>query len=365
MQSRCPVLVFAQSGRFIAESATRAGYPVRVADCFGDSDTLSVAEAWLQIPSFSTLSDNDFLQSVEQLSLGEDCLLICGTGIERFYPALKRLPPHIRLVGNTPETLARVRQPTQFFALLERLNLPYPATGFVGPIPAQSLVKPSDAAGGRGIKRAGSGTLQTGEFYQQFVDGVSRSACFIADGRQAKILGWNRQHHRQNSFELEMIQQPDQPSSQLQDDLETAVSALVAQTGLKGFNSLDFIVDRADRLFILEINPRISASVELLQQQNWFEWHLAACNGEWPQIGSETAEPRFRQLQYLFAEQDLQIMAEPVWPEACHDLPVGGSLISESMPICTLIVEAESHSACHKQLKQLQQDVYKNCVPRA
>lgn len=365
MQSRSPLLIFAQSGRFIAESATRAGYPVRVADCFGDLDSCAVAESWRQLPPLSQLTGHQLIQSLDELSNGQACELICGTGIEHFYPALKDLPPHITLIGNDLQTISLLREPKQFFPLLNRLELPCPQTHLSAPRPENTLIKNFYSAGGSGIKRDADTPLAEGQFYQRFIDGESRSVCFIADGTQARIMGWNRQFNRTGSFTLECILQPDRPSPANQQNLQAALSAIVKATGLKGLNSLDFMIDKADQLFILEINPRITSSVELLTQPEWFQWHLDACTGHLLSTLPATDNGRVRLLSYLFADTSLCIINSPVWPPQCHDLPRPGTVIETGMPVCTLIVEADSPQACRSTLEKIKIKALKNCIEHA
>lgn len=364
MPAQLPLLIVAQSGRFIAQSATRAGYPVRVADCFGDRDTLAVAERWHPLPPLAELGPQAFLHILEQLSDGQPCLLICGTGVESFYPALEQLPPHISLIGNSPETIARLREPSSFFTLLDELALPYPATFFSGLQPAGSLVKDLQSAGGSHIHQAGEQSLAKNPFYQQFIDGVSRSVCFIANGKQARILGWNRQLNRDGEFYLQQIWQPDLPDATVRQQLQTALAALVRATGLKGFNSLDFIVDKAGRLYLLEINPRITASLELLSQVDWFQWHLHACTDDLPAT-IPVSNSTVRLLYYLFADSDLTISEQAVWPAECHDLPGPGTVIRTGMPVCTIIIAAATSEQCQSLLQQSKKAVLKNCLPRA
>lgn len=364
MRARLPLLIVAQSGRFIAQSATRAGYPVRVADCFGDMDMLNVAERWHPLPALHELSPQIFLNMLEQLSDGQPCLLVCGTGVESFYPVLAQLPPHITLLGNSPETIARLRQPTSFFALLDKLGLPYPPTFREPPALLNCLVKDLQSAGGSHIHQPDGQSLSKTQFYQQLIDGQSRSLCFIADGKEARILGWNRELNRAGEFYLQQIRQPDLPDVSHQQPLQTAVLKLVAATGLKGFNSLDFIVDKSGHLYLLELNPRITASVELLAQTDWFQWHISACNGHLA-VPKPGIDGPIRLLYYQFADSDLTISSHAVWPDECHDLPGPGSHIRADMPVCTFIVEAESVQQCEARLQQVKNAALKNCLPRA
>ncbi len=363
MQSPSLVLVFAQSGRFIAESATRAGYTVRLADCFGDADTLRLAEHWHALPPLSELSSEHLLSVIVELSEQQPCWLVCGTGIEQFYPLLAELPPHIQFAGNPLESFFQLRQPQLFFSLLETLALPFPEVAYTRPA-FDYLIKDMASSGGYSIQCASSKTLSKSEYYQRYVEGNSYSVCFLADGIQAQILAWSSQHHDSDSFTLTQLQQPGYPPPACQSVITEAVSKLVTACALRGFNSLDYLLDEQGKVFILEINPRISASAELLSPAKVFGWHLAACSGRLP-VCEPVPQSPVRMLHYLIAESQVRIGQTPSWPDGCHDLPHAGDTIVAGQPICTLIVQADSEAECQQQLDKNIVAALQNCHPHA
>ena len=357
------LLIVAQSGRFIAQSATYAGYTVRVADCFGDTDTLEAADQWLPLPAISQLTRQQFHAVLEKLSAGQACQLLCGTGVEAFYPFLASLPAHIKLIGNSVDTMALLREPNAFFALLDQLTLPYPKSYLHPPAPANSLLKDLHTAGGQ-INKANEHTLSAGQFYQHIIEGESFSVTFIADGQQAAVLAWNRQINCKGQYHLAKIRQPEPPAPAIRRAVTAALNSLVQASKLKGFNSLDFIVDQQGHWYVLEINPRISASLELLNQPQCMQWHIDACNGRLPALpATETGKVRI--LEYLFAEENQQIRQHPSWPQQCHDLPAAGSVIETGLPICTLIVEASTLQAAEQRLQQIRKTALENCLSHA
>jgi hypothetical protein len=99
-----PLLIVAQSGQFLAQSATQAGYSAWVADCFGDTDTLAVSERWQKLDDLHSLSLASFLSTLEALTQGEPCYLIYGSGIEHCYEFINHLPKHIEILGNHTKT---------------------------------------------------------------------------------------------------------------------------------------------------------------------------------------------------------------------------------------------------------------------
>ncbi|MCX4188129.1 ATP-grasp domain-containing protein [Methylophaga sp. OBS4] len=366
MQSQLPILIFAQSARFIAQIAARTGYTVWVADCFCDLDTQAVAERCIQLPALSELSQDALSDQLTKLTQGQKCHLICGTGIEQFYPLLDKLPGHILPVGNSTKTLSQLRQARTFFPLLDKLQLNYPDISYDAPAaPLRSwLLKTLDGFGGSHIRPAAKSQTSATDYYQQHLNGLCGSVCFIANGHNARILSYNRQINQPASFQLQHIVTPLILVPALQVYLLQAVDRLTAATGLKGLCSLDFIVDNTDTIYLLEVNPRISASAELIADKHeLFEWHMQACQGHLPLRIDEPGKT-VRMLSYLFAEQDCVIADKLNWPEQSHDLPVAGTLISTHAPVCTIISEAENMDQCLQQFNrtacQISQNLYQS-----
>jgi len=366
MQNQLPILIFAQSARFIAESATHAGHTVWVADCFCDSDTLAVASRSLKLAPLSTLSETAVLNAIEQLRQGQPCRLIIGTGIELFYAILNKLPAQVEHIGNSFQTLAMLRQPETFFNLLDTYSLPYPAVRYQSDETEASnwIYKSLASFGGQDINPIVGNTKQKGGFYQLLIQGQSASACFIADGQQARVLSMNHQIVDPHNFQLSQIKTPAEISVDNKQQLEQAINTITSATGLKGIAGIDFMLTDKG-IFILEINPRFSASAELTPfSSQLFQWHLNACQGSLPDIASHN-DNKTRLLTYYFADTHGKIINAPNWPDSCHDLPQAGSAIPEGAPICTIIVEAEDAFVCDKKLEEQQTRVKQNFIGSA
>jgi predicted ATP-grasp superfamily ATP-dependent carboligase len=341
-----PILIFAQSGRFIAQSATQAGYRVWVADCFGDQDTLDIAERWQQLAPIHQLSEQKILDVFSTLSQDENCFLICGSGIEQHYPLLNHLPANITLIGNNATSIHTIQTPTLFFKLLKQLDLSYPDTLFKQPNNNAWLAKSSSGLGGMHIQYLDLETHQQTDniYYQRYVKGVSGSGLFIANGKQTQLLSINQQYLqpcKSSLFRLGGITSPWLISEQHQQYLKLAINKITSAIGLSGINSIDFIISEQNELLVLEINPRIAASAELLRCEPLFQHHVNACNG----LFSEEfiiESPLHARLHYYFAEHDVRISPDIIWPEVCHDIPVNGSIVAAGEPICTFKIQALS-----------------------
>lgn len=355
------VLIFAQSGRFLAQSATQTGHPVWVADCFGDLDTLSVANRWQQLPILSDLSDDNILAAFSKLTNGENCILICGSGIESCYTVLEKLPDNIQLVGNTAHTIHTVKTPTLFFALLDQLDIAHPDTQFEHPDDVESwLLKSASGLGGNHIHYLSQQSYLIGCYFQRFIKGNSGSALFLTNGKHAQLLSINKQNNTTNEqtpFRLKSIETPWSISNHHQQQLERAIKKVTSATGLVGLNSIDFIISEQNELLVLEINPRPSASAELINQNSpLFQHHLDACRGILPCQPIIQAVTK-ASLHYLYSNDDLIIPSDITWPSECHDLPATDTFIKKGEPICTLIVQTTSNQNINKLLQNIENKV--------
>ena len=368
MQDQLPLLVFAQSGRFIAESATLAGYTVWVADCFGDNDTISVASRFLKLPPISALTAKQLADYLITLSNQQACLLIYGTGIEQLYDVLALLPLYIHPIGNNVEQLKQLVNASDFFPLLDKLRIPYPKTSSSKPSnPDQWLAKRLDSFGGVDVTHARLSPVSETVIYQKEIIGKTYSASFIADGEAIMILGFNQQINAADSFQLESINTLNIFDINIRSNVESWLVRIVKHLKYKGFASVDFIVDSSDHAYLLEINPRLSASAEILFiDTNIVEHHIQLCDGL---ALSEcdiklTNHEHTRQLSYLRAEVTCFIGARAQWPEECHDIPSANTVIEAMQPICSVLITAESLTACNENLTRIKTTLNKITLPK-
>lgn len=341
MQQHHTVLVVAQHGRFLAQLAHRAGHRVLVADCFGDQDTLAIATRWQPL---GNLQDTVTIRNtLLTLSQNESCLLVYGSGVEAFFPIIATLPDSIKVLGNTADIIANVKTPVVFFSTLQKLNIPYPQTEFTPPNSNTQkwLCKPNMSFGGEYITDYDHRSPLTDCYYQQYIEGRTGSVLFLADGEEVQLYLISQQfqyHSTESPFLLSGLSTPLILSGALQEILTTFITQLVSETGLCGFNSLDFIVTPDDALYILEINPRISASVALLSTSiDIFERQLSACLRR--SLLPPPVSINQTHLHTFFAPSDLTVPEFIDWPATYHDLPHPKTGIKKGRPICSAVIE--------------------------
>src|SRR5882672_732738 len=307
------------SARWLAESARRSGPRAVALDLFGDEDTRragfdGIASVWSPAP-------------------------LC--------------PP---LIGNSADTVAAVREPARFFALLNSLAIPHPAITLMRPAqPEGWLRKDAGGSGGLHIRRMQKADRPqpSGIYYQRECDGQSLSALFAADRHRARVIAFSEQlleplGHSPYVFcgAVGPVNLAPPAATQLQE----AIDALVDATGLIGLNSLDFLWD-GKRFNVLEINPRPSATLALYDVcgsgpfGSLLRMHAELCFGATlpdraSLLVSPAATAHARGARIVFANADRLIsaiastrLAASTW---IHDIPSPNTVVACGEPLCTV-----------------------------
>jgi len=345
-------LLVALSARALAVAARRAGRRAVVADLFGDTDTRASAEASLVVEGdFDDGFDaGALLAAVERLAPAASPPrfgLVYGSGLESHTHLLAQLADGRRLFGNAAATVARTKNPQEFFALLDRLGLPYPAIAYSPPAdPAGWLMKRVGGSGGGHVAPAGVGAAPNGGcYFQRRMAGLPVGASFLANGRSALLLGFSEQWSSPESFRFGGLLQPAAIGARVAAAIPAALDGLTRELGLVGLNSLDLIVD-GDAFHILEVNPRPGANLDVFDGADpagLFGLHVAACEGRLPERWTPPAQATA--MSVLYAERPLRVPRPVSWPTWVADRPAPGARIEAGAPICTVLAAAPSRAA--------------------
>jgi predicted ATP-grasp superfamily ATP-dependent carboligase len=197
----------------------------------------------------------------------------------------------------------------------------------------------------------------SGVYYQQFIEGKSFSALFLANGRQACVLGfselWHSDEFPDTPFKyggaISLSTSPEMFAYGIQ-DLPDTICRLVAASGLKGLCGLDFILDRQNRFHILEINPRPPATFELHERDGGlFSAHLQACHGHLP--GNKAVfDGQIHAHMILYARRTLHVPLQMKWPSWSADRPQSGCKITFAEPVCTIKANGHEQAKVKKLL---------------
>src|SRR5690349_4575605 len=328
-----PFLIAALSARALAASARRAGQPALALDLFGDQDLQAAVLDHAVVPGdpSSGFDEAALLTAAERLApAGGGHRLVYGGGFEAQPGLLAALGQGRAICGNAPETLARLKHPRTFFALLDRLGLPHPEVALVPPAdPAGWLVKRIGGAGGSHVRPAGNAEPAPGTYYQRHADGRPVSALIVGDGQWGRLLGFSEQWPSPDGaaqpFRFGGAAQPAIVPSAVVAAIAAALDPLIRASGLRGLASLDLLVGD-DRFVVLEINPRPGATLDIFDgpgEGSLFALHVASCDGRLPDRWRPPAAARA--LQVVYADEPLELTAARRWPDWVADRPRPGT----------------------------------------
>lgn len=367
------------SARLLAEAARAAGCEVIALDVFGDNDTRAAARHWARIGEPSAMSiDGPRLTRELGLAAAGDARgrraigWIAGTGFEGRSALLDAANEILPLIGNSPQTHARVRDPRHFYARLEALGISHPHTACERPAEAGWLEKDAASAGGWHVRRIAAGNpgcvmrSSAGHYYQREATGEPMSALFLADGRRAGVIGFSRQlvaAMGSRPYVYRGCVGPIDVNPEVRNGIAAALDALVAEFDLRGLNGVDFLLDGTE-FALLELNPRPTASMALFAGA-WpgglIRGHLETSRGAELRRASPCATGGVSGYEILFASREGGIdtaaqdaMADWRW---CHDRPLAGTRLSPGDPICSVSAHASGEPAVRKLLSRRAEQV--------
>jgi predicted ATP-grasp superfamily ATP-dependent carboligase len=372
------LLIFGASARAAAFSALRAGFRPWCADLFADAD-LRQRVPVMQLPGRYPES---FLDLIEVELPGP--WMYTG-GLENRPFLVGKMARRRRLWGNDRAALLEARSPFAVAGVLKKAGLPVPAAWGPGdrfiPGGRRWLLKPLAGAGGAGIRfleaHVAEPTLALGRCYlQEFLEGESRSAVFLGNGRSARLLGLTRQLVGSAWLNAALFQYcgnigPLPLTAGEAATLERLGNSLAAGCGLRGLFGVDGIWRRG-ALWPVEINPRYTASVEVIEYATGFRaltGHAQACeSGELPR-DVPPAGAGVVGKAVLFARRSIAFPAEGPWASVLAaapppdklpplaDIPPAGTAVEQGHPVLTVFARETSADDCEAALRAIAGDL--------
>ncbi len=343
------LIIAAISARCFAQAAARQGYQVIVLDAFIDADTKRVAHQCLQVNMTGEgVDQEDFKRQFKKIKLDASCAFVYGSLFDSLPDLLAWVAKRVIIVGNLPQTFQLARS-FDFFAQLDALNIRHPQVQLSAPKRLESwLAKRTHSTGGAQVRWAQENVQA--DYFQQKIEGVPVSLLFLANKKWIKVVGVNQQ------FLAPVVEMPYRFAGALgnislpakaQEVFVEAAQKLTLALELRGLNSLDAVLE-GDCLWILELNPRLSATFELYD--NLLDAHIKACAGELVEVARQGgAKAKF----ILYADEQIRIASQFDWPSWVADIPStesGDVMIKAGAPVCTVLAEGEDSLAAHQLL---------------
>ncbi len=355
------LIVAALSARWLAEAASREGFEVIALDVFGDVDTRRVSRLWRSIGVPGTLRiDPQALRSELTAARLQTGVIgwLAGPGFDGRSAWLAQGGSHLALLGMQPAAAQRVRDPRAFFAGLAARRIDHPPVCFEPLCPAQDgapswLLKDARGSGGWHIGRAKPDSAPAASppaqlpspthYWQREALGQPMSATWIANGRDAVVLGCNAlivEPLGQRPYVYRGAIGPVPLVPALQQRVQWIVSALAGEFGLAGLGSVDFLL-HGTRIDVLEINARPPASMALYPQactEGLIHAHLAALEGRLPDDlqRSDTVRGTVTVFAPYAFEVDEATSAAWAAMTDCHDVPMPGARFDTGNPVCSV-----------------------------
>ncbi len=292
-----------------------------------------------------------------------------GANLENHPEVVASLAAAREVLGNTPATLAEVRDWRVLRAFCAEAGIAHPETLLPGEerraARGRWLRKRVRSGGGHGVRAWDGQPLDDAHLLQAEVEGRAASAAFVADGRAARVFGLTEQlvgdpalgaHGYGWCGNILPLDVAAEDMGGLRDEVAEWASRLTRRFGLRGVNGLDFVVARAPGGALIpqlvEVNPRYTASMELAERAygiNVFALHLEGLAGRLP--GPSPAE---RQAAGFFGKAVVYARRKVVTPDTdpwleqgVRDVPAGGERIAAGHPVCTVLaLGAPDRRAC-------------------
>ena len=381
MAERRPhVLIAGVSTRALAVSAARAGYRVTAVDAFGDVDLREAAEV-LTVRRDGPAGYSPAAAAAAARVVTADAVAYTSN-FENFPEAVAALARGRRLLGNSPAVLRQIRNPIVLTRALRQRGFPVPITRASAPPaarrPERWLLKPRRSGGGHATTPWTIGRpVPRRSYVQERIPGLTGSIVFAADGRRAVALGLSRQLVGERNFGAHgfrycgsLLASERAPVFPRQAELlvrATALADAVTEAfGLRGLNGLDFVARDGVPLPI-EVNPRYSASMELVERAtgaSLFAIHAGACEGRLPEPARLPLHAYGKAIVY--ARRGIVVSDPGAWRvPAIADIPHPGERIGRGHPICTLFADGVDAEGCLRTLVAGAAAIYHDVEPRA
>ena len=387
------VLIVGGSTRAAAWSAVRAGWTPICADLFADLDTRQVAEI-VPVRDFPASLPEDVAR------VQADGWFYTG-GLENHPDIIERMlrpdAPYGPLWGTPPAALRLVRDPFWLAETLRAAGLPaLDVLPESSPPPADGtwLQKPLASTGGRAIRvwdrAAASRDFGEPHYFQHRAAGDSCSAVSRALDGQVEWLGATQQlihfeaSHTSVPFaycgSLGPIDQPRSPVSLSMDSRNTVtrIAKTVADASdLHGLFGIDFVLDR-DRVWMIELNPRYTASIEVLElarrqallaslveSGSKRSINSLADDGTLANVPVEFVAKAILYARQSFTAPDMTriLHCESPWHiPYLADVPAPGTVIEAGWPICTVFANGRTPQQCLSNLTTHSHIAWTHCV---
>lgn len=351
--------------RAAAFSAIRAGATPICADLFADRDLQALAFC-------DRISEDGYPDELGKLLEANPGIPWMYTGgLENHPELLINWQKFGKLLGNAPATFRRLRDPMELSEVCKRFGVRYPGvyskTLEVDSLDGQFLTKPIQSTGGLGIQDWNGDELADGCYLQKKVCGISIAAIYLCDSSESQFCGITRQlvgepwlHAPGYQYCGSIGPLPTSESQELQ-----TIGTILSTTGLKGIIGVD-LLQNSDGLHLIEINPRFTASVEVLELalgRSILGQHFVAFGFDTEPVPFAHNSRQVIGKAIYYAPMNFELPATGPWDDVLNgkfdawtapkfaDISESGARFRRGDPVTTMLTSGSDVRECESRLK--------------
>ncbi len=370
MESQQSLVILGASVRAAAFSALHAGYHPWCCDLFGDRDLIS------RVPSQQISRENYPKAFLDIVETAPNAPWMFTGGLENHPKLVGNLQEKRELWGVHADQLVKVRDPLLLQDVCARHGVPHPRVLEHPPWNQKGkwLSKPYRSVAGQRIRvwDDASERSHTKEmYYQEFIEGIPTSAVYVGNSKTAKLLGVTRQLIGETWLNASGfvycgnvgvlgLSEPTQKA------YEQLGRVLVTEFGLRGLFGVDCVL-RDDTPYPVEINPRYTASVEVIEFSLGIPaltMHRHGCeeNETWPELSHNKQQVVGKAIYYTpitFPFPEIGPWLIDLGPErnssdipSYTDIPHPGQMIEARHPVFTFFAVGDSECKVSRALSE-------------
>ncbi len=321
------------------------------------------------------------LNAMRRLAVPSDVPVLWVQPLENYVGVLEAIAFERPLVGSSPQAVRGVRDPLALSSLPPHKGLRYPKVRSGASLMTRAgqmltallggkgyLVKPREGYGGRGVsfwtapQRVGRDA-----YLQQYIKGMPMSAVYVADGWSAHLIGATEHIIGDPAFGADGFRYvgnigPVQPGDTLRQALMHLGVVLTQRFDLRGVFGVDGVMDFAGNFWPVEVNPRYTNSVEVLERATGISV-LESVLGL-----SDSATRKARTVPqgatsvcgqaYVCATSRVTVSAAMAeMGTFVVDVAPPGTVVEVGEPICTVQAEGRTRDACMAELRRMAEEV--------
>jgi len=389
------------NARPIAASLTRAGAESYVSDYWGDSDLKEVSTDCIAVLSpVPGIRQRQPLDKPLHLSLIENFFLltkdveldyiIIGSGFDDCTESLIPLHESGLLIGSEPTRMKNSRNLSLISKLMSNELLKVPHRQDIrsaeellqksAEIDFPYLVRTSHSGGGSGInfigrqedldkitKRLSITDEQPHLILQQYIRGRDLSCSVLSTGTEARAVSVQGQliglpsAGRNCDFVYCGNYYPSGLDSATEKNIIKISENLSIQLGLQGSIGFDFVVDASGVIWLMEVNPRIQGTLEMIEiagNISITEQHIRAVNNN---LIEKIPSLRPTVKMIVYSRRDGCITNLSSFPNT-FDKSLTGILVKRGDPICTVIRTGKTLLECYLKTHEAANAIQRSIV---